>query len=222
MSTELLSLIQLSDSALPIGTYAHSWGLETFVQRGAIKDRASATTAIRDLLLNSVGPTDAASCGLAYVAAQHNDSKLYFDLAEQLIASRWASELHEAALSTGKRLRKLALESGLLTDLSQMPPSDAYHCLVFGWLANKLGVERSDAVTAYLYSSANAMVSALVRLIPLGHTDGQRILNELKPEIAAMSVRFIIEKPESLHCFAPMTDLASVQHEQLYSRLFQS
>ena len=68
MNTALLSLLQLSDPALPIGGYAHSWGLETYVQEGVVYDTVTAEEYVRQMLSTSLHYTDAALMVLSYLA----------------------------------------------------------------------------------------------------------------------------------------------------------
>ncbi len=73
MLNNLLSLLQLTDPTLPVGGYAHSAGLETYVQQGTVKDVATATEFITEMLSQNIQYTDAAFVSLAYNAAEEND-----------------------------------------------------------------------------------------------------------------------------------------------------
>ena len=75
---------------------------------------------------------------------------------------------------------------------------------------------------AYLHSFAANLVSAAVRLIPLGQTDGQRALNALMPVVDSVVPCALACPLEDCGTAAPMVDLTSMLHETQYTRLFRS
>lgn len=224
----LLTLVHLSDSALPIGGFSHSWGLETWCLEGRLQLPDSVAQAISQLLEMSVLPQDGRACAIAHQAAQLEDKQSFATLNQSLTASRWAPEQREASLQLGARLFRLAQNTGLLANFSEQFAA-VHHCAAFGWLCGMLGLSRSDTVAAYLYTCVSAMVSACVRLIPLGQTDGQRIIVELLRNSEELLDRCLPElateaslSSDDLASFSPMHEQACVEHQFLYSRIFQS
>ncbi len=122
----------------------------------------------------------------------------------------------------GKRLLRLASATGMLPVEQECFPSDVHHCAAFGWVASATANPVADTVSAFLYSSCASLVSASVRLIPLGQTDGQKTLSELRPYIEVISADCLQRDLAQVGAFAPLHEWASVNHETLYSRLFQS
>lgn len=215
----LLVLLQLCDSALPIGGYSHSWGLETWVQREALKTAPEVEGVIRTLLISSMGPQDGIACALAHQYRKAGSFEDFQRLNQYLTASRWSIEPATASVALGQRLKNLALKLGWS---AHFPEGEYHHAAVFGWLSGALEIPAHDAVAGYLFSSVNSLVSACVRLIPLGHTDGQKILLALQETIQRQTTHCLKAELEDLGGFAPLQEWACEEHRKLYSRLFQS
>jgi urease accessory protein len=225
----LLALMQLSDSALPVGGYSHSWGLETWVQEAIIVDAGSAEKAISILLTQSIATQDGIACGRANRLGAGGQIEQLALLNQYLSASKWSKETYQASVRMGSRLLKLATETNFVTDLRGITEPeqnsafiDLHHSVVFGWLAACAGVSEVTTISAFLQNSTSSLISACVRLIPLGHTDGQKIVVKLRPVIAQLAEVAGGKKIDEISSFAPMHEYASFAHESLYSRLFQS
>ncbi|MEN9225742.1 MAG: urease accessory UreF family protein [Thermostichus sp. HHBFW_bins_43] len=220
-------LLQLTDSALPIGAYSHSWGLETAVQAGWLRDRAEVQQYLLGVLHMSLAPFEGRACGLAYRLAQSGSPLGLRELHQHMQATRWAAEPRQASLDLGKRLAQLAGRTWGIP----VPNPDGeplHHPLVFGWIGAHGGMGLEDTLRAYLFSSLTGWVSAAVRLVPLGHTEGQSLLAQLHAPIEAALQQEILPKmgdpfsSPALASFAPLQERDAQAHQQLYSRLFQS
>jgi urease accessory protein len=228
----LLALMQLSDSALPVGGYSHSWGLETWVQEGIIFDGASAEKAISTLLTQSIATQDGIACGCANRLGANSQVEPLLLLNQYLTASKWSKETYQASVRMGSRLLKLATETDFVADLrglkepsiadKSLPSADLHHAVAFGWLAACAGASEVATVSAFLQNSTGSLISACVRLIPLGHTEGQKIVVKLRPLIGRLTQKAVGRNIDEISSFAPLHEHASFAHESLYSRLFQS
>jgi urease accessory protein len=228
MSAALLSLLQLADPTLPIGGYAHSAGLETYVQQGIIKDARSAKNFVTEMLTQNIHYTDAAFVSLAYDAAIENDIKKIIALDDECTAVKLPREMREASKKLGMRLMKIfqpVCKSGIAVKYREAVKSQTaagHYCLVFGLYAHALDISKEDALLGFYYNAAVGFVTNSVKLIPLGQQDGQEILFSLQSLIKQL-VKKSMQPDEALIglCCAGF-DIRCMQHEQLYSRLYMS
>jgi urease accessory protein len=228
MLDPLLFLLQLTDSSLPIGSYSHSWGLETAVQDNRLQTAEQVKEYLLGLLHFTLAPQEAGACGLAHRYSQIPDPAALAALQQRLNAARWAEEPRRASLDLGKRLQQLAAKTWQLScpvAAGRSAEAGLHHCLVFGWICGQGGVSRQETIKAYLFTSLTGLVSAAVRLVPLGHTEGQQILATLHTAVLQVLPLCDAEDPTAeggISSFAPLQERDCQRHQQLYSRLFQS
>jgi urease accessory protein len=228
---KLLWLLQLSDSALPIGAMNQSFGLENLVAEESLKvDELE--TFMSDYLCE-VSWFEASFCGAAYrLGVEATDSQLqqWLDLNAKFGAFKLARESRVASATLGRRLLELAgtlSQSATLSAASvaaRQSGVDVHHCAAFGLTGAALGIDEEATLLAYLHQSLTNLVSACQRLLPLGQKQATRMLWNLKPVLAAL-VKDAVERECDLSevaCFAPLLELGSMRHPSLATRLFIS
>jgi len=202
----LLALLQLSDSALPVGGAAHSFGLETLVEDEALRPETLARF-LRDYL------AEAGVLETTFVRRAWRGENLS-GLSSEFEARRPARESRDAALKMGRRFAELfnALTGAHL-------PSSLPYPIAFGGAGAVAGIPEESIAQAYLQQSITGLVSACQRLMPLGQVAASRIIWNLRP-----AIREAVSHSERLEasCFTPLPELGSMRHPSLETRLFIS
>ena len=223
-----LSLLQFADGLFPAGAYAHSFGLESYVQSGDVSDAAGVEAFLRSYLEGAVAPADAVALLCASRAARAADLLACFALDETLDAMKTASELRDASRQMGRQTLRVAnsLPShALLAEFSEAVAKDitpGHHPVIFGMVGGVMAWPAREMVSAYLYSTSAALVGAALRLLPLGQLAGQRILWNVQPLIANLAEDAQPKTQADIWSFAPAIEIASMRHALLDARLFRS
>lgn len=237
ITTELLQLLQLADSALPIGAGAHSYGVETLTAEGHLTPEGLSSF-FEDLLVES-GPLEATCCRRAYqLAEQHRDNgsircdtdfgARWVLLNQRLSARRPARESREARATLGRRFLRLAavLETHPLLQKALQSCADAdaaiHHCTAFGLMCGVLNLGEDGSVLAYMQQSLVGLISACQRLLPVGQMQAVILGWQLHPLVAEIAAQSKLIDENQIFNFAPMLELASMRHANLPVRLFVS
>ena len=126
-------LLQINDSLFPIGGYSHSYGLETYIQKGLVNDGSTARLYIENRLRYSLLYTDLLAVRLAYEAAAKEDLEKLEELEDVLDASKIPMELREASRKLGSRfvktLRHMEISWKKDTEFSAVPPGSLWRIL---------------------------------------------------------------------------------------------
>lgn len=229
MNTEVfLSLLQFSDGLFPAGAYAHSLGLESYVQAGTISDAAGVGSFLRAYLEGTAAPTDGKAAALARRAAVEGDLAACFRLDGILEAAKIAQELREASRQMGRQILRIAVNLSprvLLRELFYAVSSGrtpGHQAVAWGAVGGVWEWPEMETIGAYLYSASAALVGAALRLLPLGQLAGQGILFRLLPLLAQLAEEIRSGEDTDLWSFAPALEIAAMQHARLEARLFRS
>lgn len=224
-----LTYVQLLDSALPIGGFSHSFGLETLVQMGVVQKPEQLRQYIETMLFQSWAPVDALAVKAVYEYAPREDWPSLWLVDRTQHVQRAAVETREGVLKMGRRLNQLA--KATRPELSWEPLQTAVreqrcfgtHPLIHGWISYHLQVPLGMAVEGYLYMCTMTCINSGLRLMSIGQTEGQRLLAQLLPVIsAAWKEAQHLDPLEDGFANTPSAEIAMMRHEALYSRLFMS
>jgi len=228
MTEAWLTLLQFADGLFPAGGFAHSFGLETYVQQGVVRDRAGLEAFVTAHLEGSAGPADAVAAAGAVRQAAAADVAGWMTLDERLEAMKAVPELRAASRQMGRQTLRVAAALGgdaFLATLARAVDDGltaGHHAPVFGAALGRAGVEPAAAAGAYLYSTAALLVGAGLRLVALGQVDGQRVLAAMRPRIARLAAAAAAASADDMWSFTPGLELASLRHATLDARLFRS
>lgn len=223
-----LAYQQLLDSALPIGGFSHSFGLETLVQQGRLVTVYELEAYIGTMLRNSWASSDAMVIKAAYIHIPEGEWDQLWTIDHMLHVQRVSSEARSGVQKMGRRLMQLSrsmypeLNWTHLDEAVKTGRCSASHPVVHGWVSYHLGVPLDQAAEGYLYSCVMTCINSALRLMSMGQTQGQMLLAKVIPLIGSEWKRAAQLDPSDAYTNAPSADLAMMQHETLYSRLFMS
>ena len=197
-------LLQLASPTLPVGAYSYSGGLEAAIEAGLVTDAASVRRWIGDVLEHSVLKMEA-----PLLLRMIEQPEVQWN--EMFLASRETAELRAETVQMGYSFNRLLPELGVEACPFEEPSFPAaYAQAVRAW-----GIAPRDALIAYLWAWLENQVMAALKAVPLGQTDGQKILLALGARLQEVNE----EEPGN---FAPGLAILSSRHEIQYSRLFRS
>jgi urease accessory protein len=217
---EILSLLQLASPALPVGAYSYSEGLETLVERGIVRDRATLRDWLRRSLTTGSIRLETAILARVYRCCRSGDLAGVETWDAWLSATRETTELRQQSAAMGRALGKLLGE--LSPDLPGPLPAPCNFATAFAIGSARWGLAEETAILGYLQSWASNLISAGVRAVPLGQTSGQSTLRELHPDLLRATEEILQLPDDGLESWNWGLSLASAAHETQYSRLFRS
>jgi urease accessory protein len=225
----LYKLLSWMSPAWPIGAFAHSSGLEYAVERGWLSDAASTEAWIGDMIARGTIATDSILFVHAHRAAMALDGERLIEVAELAAATSTGAERRIEASAQGAAFRRIARATASAPALDLLDDVDDaalnYAVVAAATMAGH-GIALRPALTAFLHSAAANLVSAAQRLVPLGQTDGQRIIRALRDAVAETAARAAQSSDgdpfDSIASATLVADLACMAHETQYTRLFRT
>ena len=221
-SIAFMRLMQLTSPSLPVGAFAYSQGLEAAVEIGLLNDITSASRWIRSIMQDSLGRLDLPIFYRMYAAWQVDDAEKLRRLNQQLFAQRETSELSAEDAHMGVALSRLLKDLDICGTEYWQRGEPVSFVTMFALASVRWEIETSQAATGLVWSWMENQVAAAIKLVPLGQTDGQRLIGELLQEIPPLVVQAGELPDEEMGSNLPMLAILSAQHETQYSRLFRS
>ena len=218
----LLPLGTWLSPSYPVGAFSYSHGLEWVVETGDITDVAGLADYVATVLEAGAGWADLVLLAASWRAAAAGDAAAFEEIRELAQALRGTAE---TALETTQQGASFVLATRAAwpgTPLDRLAGDRPLTYPVAFGAAAAGQVPLAAALLGFAQAVAANLVSAGVRLIPLGQTDGQRTLARLAPVIARVAVAAEAASLDEVGTTAPAIDLSSMRHETQYTRLFRS
>jgi urease accessory protein len=226
MSTEALyRLFAWLSPAYPVGAFSYSSGIEWAVEAGDIRDARSLQTWIETLLTEGPGFTDAVLFADAYRAAADGDCARLREIAELTAALAPSKERHMETTAQGNAFveaTQCAWPCEALDTLREIWKGSVAYPLAVAVASAGHAIALEPALSSFLQALVANWVSAGVRLIPLGQSDGLRVIAALEPVVASTASKALFTPLDEMGSATFRADLASLRHETQYTRLFRS
>jgi urease accessory protein len=224
----LLYLLQVANGNFTIGSFSHSYGLETLVQEGRITDAQGLADVAHLWLRYSVATSEGGAVAVAFRATCENDFTKLAELDQVLTALKLTCETREASIKMGNAFLRTVSSTFAWKRVAQYRRATAegwcvgHHATAFGVAAADAGVSATEALLAFFHSALYGILGVVARTVPLGQLDAQRVLAGSWPQIVDCTKVALGLDLEDLGVAATFLDTASMRHERLYSRLCMS
>ncbi len=231
-SASFLAALQLADSFFPSGAYAHSQGLEGMVSRGWVRNADDLGEHLHNLLGWSVLPCDGVALLNAHGAAGDGDLAMLADIDRHLHTMKLPDELRQASCHAGRRIldetapllqsRFGASVHGEFRRRVMDRETPGTGAVALGVTSCAAGIEGENALLMFCHSFAVGVLGAAQRLLPITHSEAQRILGSLHEPVIGATTVLRHRDWRDMTSFAPHTDIASMLHEHDEVRMFAS
>ncbi len=226
MTDPLYRLLAWLSPSYPIGAFSYSHGIETAVEEGFIQDRASLVAWLETVLRDGTGRVDGALFAAAWRAAGAADWLTFDDVAERATAWRGTSEMALESRQQGGSflsITRTAWPHAALVAAHDRLGGELALPVAVALAAAAHGITLEMALGAYLHAFTANLISAAVRTVPVGQSDGQRALATLESSVnAAAQAAMVAHSLDDVGTSTPLLDWCSLRHETQYTRLFRS
>lgn len=224
-ATRLLTWLSPS---FPVGGFSYSHGIEYAIEAGLVRDQGSLADWVDGILRFGAGRNDGLLLLAVHRAASTNRISDLVGIVRQAAVLRGTMELAQEASAQGAAFLK-AISGGWpqyaeATAVKALATADCAitYPVIVGTLCAIAAIEEPMALEAYLTAFASNLISAGIRLVPLGQSDGLRTVAMLEPRITSYVATLSAQSLDDLGGAALAVDWSSMKHETQYTRLFRS
>ena len=221
----LFRLMTWLSPAYPVGAFAYSSGLEWAVEAADVRDLTTLQAWLAAVLTEGSGWSDSVLFSAAHRALTGADDRALVDTAELAAALVASRERYLETITLGNafvEVTRAAWPCEALNRLQALRRGPVAYPVAVAAACAGHGIALRPALSAFVTALLSNWVSAGLRLIPLGHTDGQRLLGALAPTAAATVQQALAARLEDVGSTTFRADIAGARHETQYTRLFRS
>ncbi|MCX2716439.1 urease accessory protein UreF [Helicobacter sp. MIT 21-1697] len=216
-------LLQINDALFPIGNYTHSFGLESYVQSGRIKNKYDAKDYLKAYLHTQVLHTDLLAIKL--IQQSHSLEEI-LEIESIIAAASVAKQVKSAIQKLGARFIKtiqaMKLQQNALFQSYTQASIHHIYAVAYGVFCTSYQLNEQECIQHYLYAQASHTLTNCVKLIPLAQSDGQEILASLHEEFFILCQKLTSLTKQDLCNSAIASDIKAMQHQYLHTRLYMS
>ena len=216
-----LQLLQLTSPSLPIGGFAWSQGLESAIEQNWLQGEADFANWVEGVLQHNFTWQELPLLARLYQAAVADDMTVLKNWNDVALALRETSELRNEDVQMGGALLKLMRDLQYPFAL-RWQSNEISYIAAFAIACAHHQIPLSQACTGFVWSWLENQIAAALKLFPLGQTAGQRVFQQIAPLIPAVLEHAQQVQDDEIGFSLPGLILASMQHEEQYSRLFRS
>jgi urease accessory protein len=221
----LYRLVAWLSPSYPVGAFSYSGGLEWAIEAGDVRDAATLARWLTATIREGSGYGDAVLFVHAHRATTTGDDAALAAIAELGAAFTPSRERFLETTAQGRAFfdtTRAAWPCAALARLAAAWDGPLAYPVAVAVASAGHGIAIEPALAVYLQAIAANLVSAGMRLVPLGQTDGQRVIAELEPHIAATAELALACPLEEIASASFRADIAGMRHETQYTRLFRS
>ena len=225
---KVLKIIQLCDSNFPVGSFNHSYGMETYLRKDEIKNTETFRNWLKIYLNKQFIYSDGMCIKMLYELLDKKDFKGILDLDRKITVQTIAKESRDGAKLIAGRMIRMFID---LYDFEILKEYDkkikekeafGHPAIVFALALYSLGLNVKEAICYHIYSTISTLIQNAVRTIPLGQKDGQILLKEFCEDTEILFEKIENADLDYFGLNVPGIELSQINHETLIFRLFMS
>ena len=226
--SDVLKVIQICDSNFPVGSFNHSYGMETYLRLKKVYDTKTFREWLSVYLNEQFIFSDGLAIKMLYEYLNNDDLESIWNLDNLITVQTVAIESRNGGKLVASRMIRLFMDLydfNLLEEYNKKirsKESFGHPALVFGMLMYSLGFNLKEAIIYHMYSTVSTLISNAVRTIPLGQKDGQILLKKFSEEFEGLYNTIINLDYDYFGANSPGLELSQIKHEIMEFRLFMS
>lgn len=225
---DILRVMQICDSNFPIGSFNHSYGMESYLRNDKIENTSGIRQWINVYLKNVFVYSDGLAIRKLYEILINENMEEIWELDRMLTVQTVAKETREGSKLVASRMISLFSDlynCKIIKDYEEKirdKEAFGHPAIVFGMLMYSLGLSLEETISFHMYSTISTLIANAVRAIPLGQKDGQLLLKEFSESFEMLYKKIISMDYELFGASSPGIELSQINHETLEFRLFMS